>query len=147
MPGYAKFMKELVTKKKSLEYETIELPHSCSAIITNESIIKREDPGAFTIPCTIDMLQFAKALCDLGASINLMPYAIYKQLGLGEPKATTIRLLMADRLIKHPIGILYDILVKVDRFIFPANLVILDCEIDAEIPIILGRPFLATGRA
>ncbi|XP_049414650.1 uncharacterized protein LOC125877383 [Solanum stenotomum] len=147
MPGYAKFMKELVTKKKSLDYETIEVPHSCSAIMTNDSITKREDPGDFTIPCTIGMLQFAKALCDLGASINLMPYAIYKQLGLGEPKATTMRLFMADRSIKHPVGILYDILVKVDRFIFPTDFVILDCEIDAEIPIILGRPFLATRRA
>ncbi|XP_049406250.1 uncharacterized protein LOC125869888 [Solanum stenotomum] len=147
MLGYAKFMKELVTKKRSLDYETITVPHSCSAIMTNDSIIKREDPGAFIIPCTIGMLQFAKALCDLGASINLMPYEIYKQLDLGEPKATTMRLLMADRLIKHLVGILYDILVKVDRFIFPANFVILDCEIDAEIPIILGRPFLATGRA
>ncbi|XP_049364570.1 uncharacterized protein LOC125829387 [Solanum verrucosum] len=147
MPGYAKFMKELVTKKRSLDYETIEVPHSCSAIITNESITKREDPGACTIPCTICMLQFAKALCDLGASINLMPYLIYKQLGLGKAKATTMRLLMADRPIKHPVGILYDILVKVDRFIFPTDFVILDYEIDAEIPIILGRPLLATGRA
>ncbi|XP_049381288.1 uncharacterized protein LOC125845808 [Solanum stenotomum] len=147
MPGYAKFMKELVTKKRSLEYETIEVTHSCSAIMTNESITKREDPGGFTIPCTIGMLQFAKSLCDLGAGINLMPYAKYKQLGLGEPKATTMRLLMADRSIKYPVGILYDILVKVDRFIFPVDFVILDCEIDAEIPNILGRPILATGRA
>ncbi|KAK4708737.1 hypothetical protein R3W88_029662 [Solanum pinnatisectum] len=147
MPRYAKFMKELVTKKRSLEYETIEVPHNCNTIIINESITKRQDPGAFIIPCTIGMLQFAKALCDLGASINLMPYAIYKQLGLGEPKATTMRLLMANPSIKHPVGILNDILVKVDRFIFSADFVILECEIDAEIPIILGRPFLATGRA
>jgi len=138
MSGYAKFMKELVTKKIILDYETIDVPHSCSAIMTNDSITKREDLGDFTIPCTIGMLQFAKALCDLGASINLMPYTIYKQLGLGEPKATTIRLLIADRSIKHPVGILYDILVKVDRFIFLADFVILDCEIDVEIPIILG---------
>ncbi|XP_049406170.1 uncharacterized protein LOC125869773 [Solanum stenotomum] len=115
--------------------------------MTNELIKKREDPGAFTIPCTIGMLQFAKALCDLGEIINLMPYAIYKQLGLGELKATTMRLLMKDRSIKHFVGILYDILVKVDRFIFPDDFIILDCEIDAEIPIILGRSFLATGRA
>ncbi|XP_049414688.1 uncharacterized protein LOC125877439 [Solanum stenotomum] len=102
MSGYTKFIKELVTKKRSLEYEMIEVPHSCSAIMTNELITKIEDSGAFTISCTIGMLQFAKALCDLEASINMMPYSIYKQL---------------------------------------------DCEINAEIPIILGRPFLATGRA
>ncbi|KAK4707030.1 hypothetical protein R3W88_033417 [Solanum pinnatisectum] len=115
--------------------------------MTNDSITKREYPGTFTIPCTIGMLQFAKALCNLGAIINLMPYAIYKQLGLGEPKATTMRFLMADRSIKHPVGILYDILVKVDRFIISANFLILDCEIDVEIPIILGRPFLVTRKA
>ncbi|XP_049348123.1 uncharacterized protein LOC125812677 [Solanum verrucosum] len=147
MPGYAKFMKELITKKRSFEYEMIEVAHSCSAIMTNDSITKRKDLGEFTIPCTIGMLQFAKALCDLGASINLIPYAIYKQLGLGEPKATTMRLFMVDRSIKHPVEILYDILVKVDQFIFSADFVILDCEIDVDIPIILERPFLATGRA
>ncbi|XP_049381256.1 uncharacterized protein LOC125845766 [Solanum stenotomum] len=114
--------------------------------MSKELIKKEEDPGAFTILCTIGMLQFANALCDLGASINLMPYAIYKQLGLGEPKATTMRLLMVDRSIKHPVGILYDNLVKVDRFILPADFVILNCEIDAEISIILGRPFLAIER-
>ncbi|XP_049378078.1 uncharacterized protein LOC125842818 [Solanum stenotomum] len=147
MPGYAKFMKELVTKKRRLDFETIEVSHSCSAIMTKELIKKREDPKAFTIPCTIGMLKFAKALCYLGVSINLMPYAIYKQLGLGEPKAITMRLLMAEHSIKHPVGILYDILVKVDRFILPADLVILVCEINVKIPIILGRPFLATDRA
>ncbi|XP_049403536.1 uncharacterized protein LOC125867150 [Solanum stenotomum] len=147
IPGYAKFMKKLVTKKRILVYETIEVPHSCSTIMTNELITKREDPGAFTIPCTIGMLQFSKTLCDLGSSINLMPYAIYKQFRLGEPNATTMRLLMADRSIKHPVGILYDILVKVDRFIFPADFVILAYDIDAEVPIILGRPFLAIDRA
>ncbi|KAK4718040.1 hypothetical protein R3W88_016378 [Solanum pinnatisectum] len=115
MSGYAKFMKELITKKRSLDFKTIEVSHSCSVIMTKD--------------------------------INLMPYAIYEQLGLGEPKATTIRLLMADHSIKHLVGILYDILEKVDRFIFPTDFFSLDCEIDAEIPIILGRPFLATGRA
>ena len=70
-----------------------------------------------------------------------MPYSIYKQLGLGEPKLTNMRLLMADRTIKLPVVILYDVLVKVDRFIFPADFVIFDCEVQVEVPIILGRPF------
>ncbi|XP_049397260.1 uncharacterized protein LOC125861390 [Solanum stenotomum] len=125
MPGYAKFMKDLVTKKRA----------------------KKEDPGAFTIPCTIGSIKFAKALCDLGASINLMPLAIYKKLGLGVPKPTSMRLMRADRSAKRPVGILCDVLVKVDIFIFPADFVILDCEVDFEVPIILGRSFLATGRA
>jgi len=147
MLGYVKFMKELVRKKINMDFETIEASHNYSAIMTSEVIAKKEDPGAFTIPCSIGMFQYANALCDLGSSINLMSYAIFKQLWLGEPKSITMRLLMADRSSKYPIGILYYILVKVDKFIFPADFVILDYEIDAEVPIILGRPFLATERA
>ena len=75
-----------------------------------------------------------------------MPLSIYKKLGLGDPKPTAMRLLMADRTVKRPIGILHDVLVKVESFIFPADFVILDCEVDFEVPIILGRPFFATGR-
>ena len=76
-----------------------------------------------------------------------MPLSIYKKLGLGDPKTIVMWLLMADRTIKSPIGILHDVLVKVESFIFPADFGILDCEVDFEVPIILGRPFLATGRA
>ena len=80
------------------------------------------------------------------ASINLMLLSIYKKLGLGDPKPTTMRLLMADQTVKRLIGILHDVLVKVESFVFPAYFVILDCEVDFEVPIILGRTFLATGR-
>ena len=108
---------------------------------------KNEDQGAFTIPCTVKSLHFAKALCDLGESKNLMPLSIYKKLGLGDPTPTAMRLLMADRTVKRPIGILHDVLVKVESFIFSADFVIFDCEVNFEVPIILGRSFLATGRA
>ena len=74
---------------------------------------KKEDPGAFTILCTIVLLHFAKALCNLGASINLMPLQIYKKLGMGDPKPTAMRLLMADQMVKRSIGTLHDLLVKV----------------------------------
>lgn len=67
---------------------------------------KKEDPGAFTIPCTIGLLHFEKALCDLGASINLRPLLIYKKFGLGAPKSIAIHLLMADRTMKKPISVL-----------------------------------------
>ena len=112
------------------------------AIATRSLVQKREDPGAFTIPCTIGSLHFAKALCDLGTSIKLMPLSNYKKLGLGDPKPTSMRLLMDDRIVKRPIGILHDLLVKVESFIFLADFVILDCEVDFEVPIILGRSFL-----
>ncbi|XP_049391344.1 uncharacterized protein LOC125855632 [Solanum stenotomum] len=147
MSGYDKFMKELVTMKRRVEFETVEVSHNCNDIMTSNVIVKKDDPGAFNIPYTTGMFQFSKVLCDLGERINLMVYAIYKQLRLGEPKSTTIFLLMVDRLIKHLMGIFYNILVKVDRFIFPTDFVILDCEIDAKVPITLGRPFLSTERA
>ena len=76
-----------------------------------------------------------------------MLLSIYKKLGLGDPKPTVMRLLMADRILKRPIGINHDVLVKVEPFIFPTDFVILDCEVNFEVPIIFGRPFLATGRA
>ena len=76
-----------------------------------------------------------------------MPLSIYKKMVLGESKPTAMRQLMADRIVKRPIGILHDVLVKVESFIFPTDFVILDCEVDFEVPIILGRPFLTIGRA
>ena len=76
-----------------------------------------------------------------------MPLSIYKKLGLGDPKPNAMQLLMADRTVKKPIGILHDVLVKVESFIFPADFVILDCQVDFKVPIILGKPFRATGRA
>ncbi|XP_009604131.1 uncharacterized protein [Nicotiana tomentosiformis] len=147
MLGYAKFMKNLVTKKKNVNFETIKVTHQCSAIISQIGVEKIEDPGAFTIPCAIGLTSFTKSLCDLGASINLMPYAVFKKLGLGDPRPTTMKLLTADRTLKKPLGVIDDVLVKVDRFYFPVDFVILDCEVDIEIPIILGRPFLETRRA
>ena len=119
----------------------------CSAIATGSLGQNKQDPGAFNIPCTIGLLHFAKALCDLGASINLMPLSIYEKLDLGDPKPTAMRLLMADQKVKRPIGILHDVLVKLESFIFSTNFVIFDCEVDFEVPFIRGRPFLTTRRA
>ena len=119
----------------------------CSAIATRSLVQMKEDPSSFTIPCTIGSLHFAKALYDLEARINLTPLSIYKKLGLGDPKPTAMRLLLADLTVKRPIGILHDVLVKVGSFIFTTDFVILDCEVDFEVPIITRRQFLATGRA
>ena len=130
MPGYVKFMKDLVTKKRLVTFEDDDRLQHCSVIATRSLVQKKEDPGEFTIPCTIGLLNFGKALCDLGASINLMPLSIYKKLGLGDPKPTNMRLLMADRTVKRPIRILHDVLVKVESFIFPTDFVILDCEVN-----------------
>ncbi|PHT54216.1 Lignin-forming anionic peroxidase [Capsicum baccatum] len=97
MPGYAKFMKDILTKKRAASYELKDTVHHCSAIATRSLIQKKADPDAFTIPCTVGSINFAKALCDLGASINLMPLSVYRKLGLGDPTPTNMRLVMADR--------------------------------------------------
>ena len=148
MPSYVKFMKDILSQKRRLaDFETVNLTEERSAILQRKLPQKLKDPGSFTIPCTIGNAIFERALCDLGASINLMPLSIFKLLGLGEARPTTVTLQLADRSLKHPRGIIEDVLVKVDKFIFPADFIVLDMEEDKEIPIILGRPFLATGRA
>ena len=148
MPSYVKFMKDILSQKRRLvDFETVNLTEECSAILHRKLPQKLKDPASFTIPCTIGTAIFERALCDLGASINLIPLSIFKRLGLGEARPTTVTLQLADRSLKHPRGVIEDVLVKVDKFIFPTDFIVLDMEEDKEIPIILGRPFLATGRA
>ncbi|XP_062080093.1 uncharacterized protein LOC133784817 [Humulus lupulus] len=108
---------------------------------------KLKDLGSFSIPCSIGDSVMTKALYDLGASINLMPLSVFKRLKLGEARPTTVTLQLVDRSIAHPRGIIEDVLVKVDKFIFPADFIVLDMEEDANVPIILGRLFLSTSRA
>ncbi|XP_024963120.1 uncharacterized protein LOC112503288 [Cynara cardunculus var. scolymus] len=121
MPSYAKFLKDILSKKKKLtEYETVALTEGCGK-------------------------EIGKALCDLGASINLMPLSVFNTLGIGEARPTTVTLQLANRSIAYPKGKIEDVLVQVDKFIFPADFIILDFEADKDIPIILERPFLATG--
>ncbi|XP_070019720.1 uncharacterized protein [Nicotiana sylvestris] len=112
MPNYAKFMKDLVRKKRSMNCKTIKTTHQVSAIM-HSLAPKLEDLGAFTIPCTIGSANLAKALCDLGESINLMPYSIFKTLGTGKPRPTSMRLQMVDRTMKRPLGVIEDVLVRV----------------------------------
>ena len=123
------------------------LTEKCSAILQRKLPQKLKDPGSFTIPYKIGNSIFKRALCDLGANINLMSLSIFKRLGLGEARPSTITLQLADRSLKHPRGVIEDVLVKVDKFTFLADFIMLDMKEDKEIPIILGRPFLATRRA
>lgn len=90
MPGFAMFIKDLVTKKRMVNQELAHDLHHCGAIVTRSLMQKNEDLGALNIPCTIRVFNFAKALCDLGANINLMPLAVFKQLSLGSPTLTTM---------------------------------------------------------
>ena len=106
-----------------------------------------KDPGSFTIPCSIGKYEFKKALCDSGAIINLMPLSVVQRLSLGELTTTAITLQMADRSMTQPEGVLEDVLVKVGKFIFPVDFVIMKMEEDTQVPLLVGRPFLANGAA
>ena len=148
MPNYAKFLKDILNKKKKISKEGIvNLTATCSAVIQRSLPAKMKDPGNFTIPCSIGKYEFKKVLCDLEASINLMPLSVLQRLSLGELAPTTIILQMADKSMAHPEGVLEDVLVKVGKFIFPVDFVVMKMEEDNQVPLLLGRPFLATGAA
>ena len=152
VPAYAKFLKDLCTIKKGLGIEKKAfLTEHVSALIQSKYPVKYKDPGSPTIPVNIGGNCINKALLDLGASVNLMPCSVYMQLGLGELKPTPITLSLADRSVKIPKGIVEDVLVKIDKFYYPVDFVVLDTEPSSNepnhVPIILGRPFLATANA
>ncbi|KAJ8900501.1 hypothetical protein K2173_025278 [Erythroxylum novogranatense] len=138
MPTYAKFLKEILSNKRRLEeYATVALTEESSAILQNKLPPKLQDPGSFSIP----------SLCDLGVSVSLFPLSVCQKLDIGELKPTTISLQLADRSIKFPIGILENVSLKVGSLFIPVDFVMLEMEEDTNIPIILGRPFLATAGA
>jgi hypothetical protein len=112
--------------------------------------LKYKDPGCPIISCFIGEHKIDRALLDLGASVNLLPYSVFQSLNLGELKPTSVTLLLADRSVKMPRGIVEDVLVQVDKFIFPVDFIVLDTQpVEAcnSIPVILGRSFLATSNA
>ncbi|XP_050909251.1 uncharacterized protein LOC127123027 [Lathyrus oleraceus] len=115
MPIYAKFMKDIISKKRSTDTEPIILTETCSVVLQ-------------------------------GASVSLMPLSIYKKLGVGSIQDTRMTLQFADRFVRRPYGIVEDFLVKIDKFVFPVDFVILEMLEDEEIPLILGRPFFETGQ-
>ena len=106
--------------------------------------MKMHDPSSFTIPCTIGDSEMGKTLCDSGASINLMLLSVFKRLSLGELTPTTMTLQMADRTFAQSEGILEDVFIKVGKFIFPVDFVVIDIEEDKQVPLQLGRSFLTT---
>ena len=152
VPTYAKFLKDLCTIKKGLGIEKKAfLTEQVSAIIQIKNPVKYKDPRSHTISVNIGATCIDKSLLDLGASVNLLPYSVYKQLGLRELKPTNITLSLADRSVKIPKGIVEDVLVKVKKFYYPVDFVMLDTKPIENGPnhvqIILGRPFLATANA
>ncbi|XP_074298620.1 uncharacterized protein LOC141629537 [Silene latifolia] len=132
-------MKDILTKKKSIgQMETIAFADASSYILQGTSPPKLQDPGSFSIPCTIGDTRFEKALYDLGANVSVMPYSVCPKLGMGELKCTSMTLQMADRSTKKSLGILEEVQDRVGKFFIPVDFVIVDMAKDAHIPIILG---------
>ncbi|KAL6315159.1 hypothetical protein AAG906_037391 [Vitis piasezkii] len=112
MPKYAKFLKEVLSNKRKLvDNEKVMLTEECNTILQRKLPPKLKDPRSFTIPCTIGDFDFDKVLCDLGANVNMLSLSIFKKLELKEVKPTMVSLKLADRSIKHPRGIIEDVLV------------------------------------
>ncbi|GKA62106.1 reverse transcriptase domain-containing protein [Tanacetum coccineum] len=145
---FTKVLKDLLKDKEKLE-ELANTPINveCSAILLNKVPKKLEDPRKFLIPCILQDLKVYNSLADSGASINLMPLLIYEKLGVGPLKPTRMTLELANCYVTFPMGIAKDVIVKVEKFNFLADFVIVDFEADHRVPIILGRPFLRTTRA
>jgi len=135
MPTYARFLKELFTKKRKFpKDETVEFEAGCSAIIQKVIPHKSSDPRSFTLPITVGNLYMGKALLDLGASINLILLSMLRRIGEVEVRPTHMTLQLADRSIKRPYGIVEDLLVKVDKFLSPVDFVVMDIEEDVDVP-------------
>ena len=152
VPTYAKFLKGLCTVKRGLNVtKKAFLTEQVSAIIERKTPVKYKDPRCPTISVNIGGTCVEKALLDLGASVNLLSYSMYKQQGLGELKPTSITLSLADRSTKIPKGTIEDVLIQVDKFYYPVDFFVLNTEPVAvganHVPIILGRPFLATSNS
>ncbi|GKA42194.1 reverse transcriptase domain-containing protein, partial [Tanacetum coccineum] len=148
MPKFALTLKALIGNKEKLsEMARTPLNEHCSAVILNKLPKKLGDPGIFLIPCKFPRMDECLALADLGASINLMPFSVWKKLNLPNLTPTCMTLELADRSISRPIGIAKDVNVKVGVFQFPADFVVVDFEPDPRVPLILGRCFLKTSRA
>ncbi|XP_050920324.1 uncharacterized protein LOC127137962 [Lathyrus oleraceus] len=145
MPSYAKFLKEILSNKKKIkDNKTVTLTAECSTIIQNNMPLKLKDLGSFYIPCVIGKFVIDKALCDLGASISLMPLSICKRLKMEELRPNRMSVQLADRSVKFLVGMLENVPVRIGQFYIPTDFIIMDIKEDSNIPIILGRPFLAT---
>nr|GEY98538.1 reverse transcriptase domain-containing protein [Tanacetum cinerariifolium] len=148
MPKFASTLKALIGNKEKLsEMARTPMNEHCSMVILNKLSKKLGDPGKFLILCEFLGMDECLALADLGASINLMPLSVWKELSLPELTPTCMTLELADRSVSKPIGIAKDVKVKVGMFHFPADFVVVDFEPDPRVPLILRRCFLKTGRA
>nr|GEW27185.1 reverse transcriptase domain-containing protein [Tanacetum cinerariifolium] len=148
MPKFTTMFKKLLNNKnKLIELTKTPLNENCFAVVLKKLPEKLGDPGRVLILC--DFLEFDNCLAleDLGTSINLMPLSIWKKLRLPTLNDTKMVLELVDRTISKPTGVAENVFVKVGKFYFPADFVVLDFIADPRVPLILGRPFLSTAHA
>ncbi|GKC05447.1 reverse transcriptase domain-containing protein, partial [Tanacetum coccineum] len=145
---FASTFKSLLSNKEKLfELASTPLNKNCSAVLLKQLPEKLGDPGKFLIPCDFPELDECLALADLGVGINLMSLSVWKKLSLPELTPTRMTLELADRSVAHPKGVAEDVFVKVGKFYFLADFVVVDYDVNPQVPFILGRPFLRTKRA
>nr|GFA01272.1 hypothetical protein [Tanacetum cinerariifolium] len=146
--NYPKYMKDLVANKQlTKEDGEVSMNPICSALLQNQLLLKENDLEGFILPCSLGRLDFKNALADLGASISIIPFSIFKRLGIGKLEPINMVLEMADNTKCIPKGIVKNLLIKIDKFILPIDFVILDIIKDFRMPVILGIPLLSTARA
>ncbi|XP_071906833.1 uncharacterized protein [Coffea arabica] len=150
VPKYSKFLKNLCTHKRKLRRdERVAVEENVSAMLQRKLPPKCGDPGMFTIPCKIGNTPIRKAMLDLGASINVMPKIIFASLNLGPLKEIAIIIQLTDRTNAYLEGLVEDVLVQVNKLVFPADFYILDMGDEKSLnpsPILLDRPFISTAR-
>jgi hypothetical protein len=152
IPKYVKFLKELCTTKRAYKlkgYEMVSMGEVVSVVVKKNMPLNQKDLGAFTIPCVIGNASFKRALCDLGVSISVMPKHVYDSLSLEPLNKTSIVIQLTDRSFVYPLGVIEDVLVKIDSLVIPCDFYILDMEYDScdssnNTPILFRRPFLKT---
>ncbi|GKC29930.1 reverse transcriptase domain-containing protein [Tanacetum coccineum] len=147
IPKFASTFKSLLSNKEKLfELANTPLNENCSEVLLKKLPEKLGDPGKFLIPCDFPKLVECLALADLGASINLMPLSVWKKLSLPELTPTRMTLELANRSVAYPVGVAEDVFVKVGKFHFLADFVVIDYNVNPQVPLILRRPFLRTAR-
>jgi hypothetical protein len=145
---YAKYLKDILNQNRPIpKTDKLVFAKRCIAAILDGLPDKMGDPGVPTISCLIGTHKFDQALCDLGASMSIMPKVIYDQLNHDSSVPISMHLQLADPSIRHPVGIIEDILVRIRNSFVPVDLVVLKMEVCHQTPLILGRPFLSTAGA
>ncbi|XP_039851395.1 uncharacterized protein LOC120709820 [Panicum virgatum] len=147
VPTYARYIKDIINKRPLPTTEVIKLTEACNAAVLQQLLEKKKDPGFPTIRCSIGAQNFDKALCDLGASVSVMPKAVFDQLNYIELTPTPMQLQLADSLVRHPEGIPEDVLVRVRGCFIPVDFVVLDMDNQKKTTLNLGWPFLNTAYA